>query len=279
MSDRQAQQIEQVRGLIKQYKGELVASLPSHLQEKGQGWMSSALAAARRDPNLMQAVMANPASFINALSEAAQLGLMPGTPEYYLTPRKVKGNWEVLGITGYQGDVELMYRAGAVSSVIVEAVHEGDTFEYVPGLHDRPIHHIDHFGDRGELKGAYAYAIMKDGATSKVVVANKVRIQRAIDASPTAHSDYSPWKKDPASMYLKTAAHDLAKWVPTSAEYRDHQPTAKELTASPTQEAAPAEPAPEPGVDQATGEVEDLGERDNEPAYPESWGTPDDPAA
>jgi recombination protein RecT len=266
-------QVEGTRNLISQYKGELTASLPSHLQGKSQGWFSAAMAAVRRDPNLLAAVAASPGTFINALSEAAQLGLTPGTPEYYLTPRKMKGGvWEVLGITGYQGDIELMYRAGAVSSVIVETVHENDTFEYVPGLHDRPIHHIDHFGDRGALRGSYAYAIMKDGAVSKVVVASQERIARAIAASPTAQSEYSPWKKDRTSMYLKTAAHDLAKWVPTSAEYRNADTGKVEAPAPrpalPAKAAAPSEPSPpappparpEPAVNRETGEMEDLGE-------------------
>lgn len=285
MSDRQTQALEQVRGLIVQYKPELIASLPSHLQEKGQGWMSSALAAVRRDPNLLTAVMESPGTFINALSTAAQLGLMPGTPEYYLTPRKVKGKWEVLGISGYQGDIELMYRAGAVSSVIVETVHEHDSFEYVPGRHDKPIHVVDWFEDRGKVRLAYAYGIMKDGAVSRVVVVNQKRIDRAKEASPTAHSTYSPWNNDEDSMWLKTAAHDLKKWVPTSAEYiREQIRAAKEVSAEPpapapaaTQPAAPA--TDEPKADKATGEIQDLGERDNEPAYPESWGGPDEEPA
>lgn len=288
MSERQAQQIEQVRGLIVQYKGELVASLPSHLKEKGQGWMSSALSAVRRDPNLLKAVMDNPGTFVNALSDAAQKGLMPGTPEYYLTPRPKKGGtMEVLGITGYQGYVELMYRAGAVASVIVETVHENDKFEYVLGKHDRPVHEVNWFEERGQVKLAYAYAIMASGgAVSRVVIVNQKRIDRAKEASPTARSTYSPWGKDEDAMWLKTAARDLAKWVPTSAEYiREKLRAEKEVegevvhkAAAPPPAAEPTGQEQEPAADPATGEIQDLGERENEPAYPESWGGPGDDA-
>lgn len=249
--------IEQARQTIGAYKGELVASLPSHLQEKGIGWMSSALAALRRDDYLLKAANQNPQSLISALSEAAQKGLMPGTAEYYLTPRFGK-NPGVVGITGFQGEVELMYRAGAVSSVIVENVYSNDKFEYVPGENDRPVHHIDWFSNnRGQLIGAYAYAIMKDGAVSKVVIVNQKRIDRAMEASSTADKSHSPWKSDPDAMWLKTAAHDLAKWVPTSAEYiREQVRAAKDVASEtpaqgqqqhqPQQHQPQAQPAPAP---------------------------------
>lgn len=246
-----------VQNTIKAYKGELVATLPSHLQDKGVGWLSSALAAIRRNDQLVQAAVSAPETLINALSEAAQKGLNPGTAEYYLTPRKNKGRNEILGITGYQGEVELMYRAGAVSSVIVETVHENDRFEYVPGRHDKPIHEIDWFKDRGGLKLAYAYAVMKDGATSKVVIVNEDRIRRAKSASQGADSKYSPWQNDTVAMWMKTAAHDLAKWVPTSAEYvREQLRAARDVAA---EEPRPAAPMPAPAPD--GGEV-----RNPEPA-------------
>lgn len=266
--------IEQARATIGAYKGELVASLPTHLQEKGVGWLSAALAALRRDDNLLRAANQNPGSLITALSDAAQKGLTPGTKEYYLTPRFGK-NAGVVGITGYQGEIELMYRAGAVSSVIVENVHSNDKFEYVPGRHDRPVHEIDWFGnDRGNLIGSYAYAIMKDGAVSKVVVINQDRINRAMEASSTADKSFSPWKSDPGAMWLKTAAHDLAKWVPTSAEYireqvravRDvaNEPVKPAPTPAPAPESAvsPRQHHPEPGpaANTVTGELVDEGE-------------------
>lgn len=267
--------IEQARATIGQYKGELVASLPTHLQEKGVGWLSSALAALRRDDNLLRAANQNPGSLITALSDAAQKGLMPGTKEYYLTPRFGK-NTGVVGITGYQGEIELMYRAGAVSSVIVENVFSNDKFEYVPGRHDKPIHEIDWFGgDRGQLIGAYAYAIMKDGATSKVVIVNKARIDRAKEASSTAGKSFSPWQSDEAAMWLKTAAHDLAKWVPTSAEYIREQVRAVRDVANepvkpapaPQQQAQQGQGVPSPRqhhpeqVNTVTGELVDEGEQ------------------
>lgn len=240
--------VRYVQNTIKAYKGELIATLPSHLQEKGVGWLSSALAAVRHNDSLLEAAAESPDTLIKALSEAAQKGLMPGTPEYYLTPRKNKGRAEVLGITGYQGEVELMYRAGAVSSVIVETVHANDKFDYVPGRDTKPIHEIDWMApERGELRLAYAYALMKDGAVSKVVIVNQDRIRRAKASSQGSDSKFSPWVNDPVAMWMKTAAHDLAKWVPTSAEYvREQLRAVRDVAAETAPGDTPTTPRPVP---------------------------------
>lgn len=111
-----------------------------------------------------------------------------------------------------------------MSSVIVEAVRAADSFQYRPGRDERPVHDIDwESDDRGALRLVYAYAVMKDGATSKVVVLNRHDIARAKASSQGTDSAYSPWKNHEEAMWLKTAAHRLAKWVPTSAEYMREQ--------------------------------------------------------
>lgn len=259
--------IREAQNTIRTYKGELLASLPSHLTDKGNGWLTCALAALRKNETLLRFANENPGSLIVALNEAAQLGLMPGTSEYWLTPKA----HAVLGVIGYEGEVELMYRAGAVSSVTVENVYSGDKFTWNPGTMDKPAHVVDWFsGDRGDVVGAYAYATMKDGATSKVVVVNQTRINRAMEASASASGGKGgPWTSDYAAMVLKTAAHDLAKWVPTSAEYRNqpaptHTPevTSATETAPKVETPQPQAPAPEKPqtVNTDTGEVQDMGE-------------------
>jgi len=230
------------RGLINQYSSDFATVLPSHI--KAATWVRVAQGALKKGKKqvvriegqnverfeLEIAASNNPAAFLSALLDAARQGLEPGTEQYYLTPRKVKGQLEILGIRGYQGEVELMYRAGAVASVIVDVVRERDVFIWTPGRVDpqgrwqgpqeRPYHEVDWFGaDRGGLKGVYAYGVMKDGATSKVVVLNRAQVEAAREVSPGSNSDYSPWSKWEEAMWLKTAAHQLRKWVPTSAEY------------------------------------------------------------
>jgi recombination protein RecT len=223
------------------HRRELLAVLPTHV--RSASWYAGAQAALRKDKDLFAAANGNPGSLMNALHHAARLGLEPGTEQFYLTWRRVKGAPQVQGIVGYQGEIELIYRAGAVSSVIVEVVRTNDKFDYVPGRDDRPVHEVDWFGARGDVIGAYAYAIMRDGATSKVVVIGEERIKRAIAASPTANSSHSPWKTDYAAMVLKTAAHDLQKWVPTSSEYaREQLRAVRDVQA----EHVPTDPTPVP---------------------------------
>ena len=124
--------------LVQQYQGDFAVVLPSHI--KADTWCRVAIGALRRDPKLEEAARNNPAAFLGALLDAARRGLEPGTEQYYLVPQKNKGRLEVRGNVGYQGVIELIYRAGAVSSVIVEAVRENDKFAYVPGKHERPIY-------------------------------------------------------------------------------------------------------------------------------------------
>lgn len=207
--------------LIKRYESDFATVLPSHI--KADTWVRLAQGALRRNPTLEEAARANPGSLLAVLLDAARLGLEPGTEQYYLVPYKDRGKLVVQGVPGYQGEIELMYRAGAVSSVVVEVVREGDKFTYVPGRDERPLHEVDWFGgNRGALIGVYAYAVMTDGATSKVVVLGKQEVYeaRGKSASYKFKPESSPWSTDEAAMWLKTGAHRLRKWVPTSAEYR-----------------------------------------------------------
>lgn len=217
------------QALIRQYSGDFSTVLPSHI--KPDTWVRLAQGALKRGKKVADgrtelevAAANNPAVFLGALLDAARLGLEPGTEQYYLTPRKVKGQLEILGIVGYQGEIELIYRAGAVSSVIAEVVYAADYFEYQPGRDEMPIHRPDwDADDRGRLRLVYAFARMRDGATSKVVVLNRKDIDRIKKSAQGVDSDYSPWNTSEAAMWLKSAVHQLAKWVPTSAEYRREQ--------------------------------------------------------
>lgn len=243
-----------VADTVRHYQDEFAQVLPSHFEPKV--FTRLAVSALKRNDELARRAQQNPASLMHALLEAASLGLKPGTEEYYLTPRGGKEPG-VLGITGYQGEIELIYRAGAVSSIKAEVVYSGDEFEFQPDW-DKPHHKVDWFAeDRGTVIGAYAYAIMKDGATSRVVVIGPREIARAKSASATADKSFSPWQTDYAAMVRKTAVHELAKWVPTSAEFRREQLRAVATVQAETQ----APPAAEPvvaGVDTATGEIVDA---------------------
>jgi recombination protein RecT len=258
--------------LIEQYSTSFASVLPSHV--KPETWVRLAQGALKKGkrinaPNpkapdhvnhtrfeLEVAAANNPGVFLASLLDAARLGLTPGSEEYYLTPRKVAGRLEILGIVGYQGYVELMYRAGAVGSVVVQVVRENDTYRYDRGIDECPVHQFPPFAreaTRGPLLGTYAYARMKDGALSQVVELNIDDIERIKKANPASGGEYSPWVKWEASMWMKSAARQLRKWVPTSAEYR------RELARTTVEAQRVTEthdlPAPPAEVDVLDGEV------------------------
>lgn len=212
--------------LVKQYSTTLTAMLPSHI--KGDAWLRVATRALRND-DLRKVAERNPQSLVTALMECARLGHEPASSEFYLVPMggAVEG-WE-----SYRGKIERIYRAGAVESVIAEVVYTNDTFSYTPGRDTKPVHEIDWDAeDRGDLRLVYAYAVMKGGAISKVVVMNKAAIMRHKAESKTSGRSDSLWNKWPEQAWLKTGVHQLEKWVPTSAEYIREQLRAVQDVAS-----------------------------------------------
>lgn len=251
--------------VMKRYSSDFAAVMPSHIS--APTWLrvaQASLKTGKRDNDgrfiLEVAAMNNQGVFLSALLNAARLGLEPGTEQFYLTPRKVKGRLEILGIVGYQGLVELMYRSGAVSSVIAEIVYTGDKFSYQPGRDEKPNHEIDwDASDRGALRLAYAYAIMADGATSKVVVMNKIDIAKVKTSSQGSDSEYSPWRTHPEAMWRKSTIRQLAKWVPTSSEFRKTQlRDVQQVNAERDSHSVTFDlPEPVDSVDPITGEVLD----------------------
>lgn len=178
-------------------------------------WVRTVQGVVRRSPSLATAAKKNPGSFMAAMLRCAHLGLEPGDT-FHLVPF---GN-EITGITDYKGHLELIARAGATKSVKALIVYEADSFVYNPAEMDRPSHEPPGwFSDRGAMVGAYAYAEMKDGGTSNVVIMDKAKIMRHRAKS----KNQKLWDEWPESAWLKTVVKELSKWVPTSPIDRSFQ--------------------------------------------------------
>lgn len=247
--------------MIQQYAGDFAAVLPSHI--KPEQWVRLTQGVFRRDANLAKILERNPGSVLAALLDAARLGLDVGDT-YHLIPFKD----EVVGVSDYTGLIELMYRAGAVGSVKAELVRELDEFDFDPSM-DKPQHKPDWFGNRGDIIGVYAYADMKDGSTSKVVVRSRAEIDRVKDTSRGSGHKDSPWQQWYDRMALKTVVRELAKFVPTSPEFIREALRAA-ASAQAAQQTADREPlafeVPTEGVDLDTGEIHDAEVVDETPA-------------
>jgi recombination protein RecT len=208
--------------MVKRYEPDFAQVLPSHVPAEMFVRLAQGLLA--RNPDLLEAANRNRNSFMAALLECARLGHEPGTDQFALVPFKTRdapGGVEVVGIEQYQGEIERMYRAGGVSAIKCEIVRVND--DYKPSSLGVPHHRYDPFApeaDRGDLYGVYAYAVMPNGAISQVVQMGEDEIMRHREVAKTKKIWDGPFK---ASMWKKTAIHELEKFVPTSAEYRREQ--------------------------------------------------------
>lgn len=237
--------------MIEQYRSDFTTVLPSHIN--APTWVRLAQGVLRRDKNLARLAQQNPGSLMQALLECARLGHEPGTESFYLIPM---GN-EIEGWEGYRGVIERMYRAGAVANVKAEVVRANDKFHYQPSM-TRPEHEVDWFSDRGDILGAYAYAEMTDGTTSKVIVINQQYLAKVRAMSRGSDKATSPWNKWEEAMTLKTAIHRLEPFVPTSSEYLKERLRAVAEVGAETPKILPA-PTPtqpvDPGATDDTDEV------------------------
>jgi recombination protein RecT len=244
----------------------LESILPEHVDVKA--FLGTAWAALLANDKLMANAIAKPDTLLIALFRCAAKGHQPGTEEYYLTPR----DGGVLGIEGYRGIVERMYRSGAVAKVVVREVCVKDYFRFVEGEDDKPVHDFaarrggstggDFFGQdgnpvRGDMVGVYAVAKLLSGDWSRPVLLSRSDVFAARAAGGWKPDDkYSPWNRLDAgpdhpefqgrSMWLKTAARRLEPWVPTSAEYRREQLRASASAAVASGNGMPVLAAPEP---------------------------------
>lgn len=204
---------DSINAFLDPYRADFTAVLPTHV--KAEQWIRLTTGVLRRNAQLAKIATSNPGSLLAAMLDAARLGLEIGDT-YHLVPF---GN-EVVGIADYTGLMELAYRAGEVASIKSEVVYANDAFHYEPGTMDRPDHRPDWFGDRGTMIGAYAYAVLKDGSTSQVIVRSKAEIEKVRQVSRGSTSKESPWMQWPDRQWRKTVLRELMKFIPTSAEYR-----------------------------------------------------------
>jgi recombination protein RecT len=225
--------IRQVGMIVKDAAREFERLLPEHIS--AATFMTSAGAALWKSQDLMDGAIQSPEAFLIALRESAMLGHVPGTDHYYLTPRKEKQRWSVLGIEGYQGIIERMYRSGGVLSVHAEIVRANDTFMPYSGPNGRPLHEyggkLGAFSkqeERGEIIGVYAYAMLPGGVPSEVIKLSMEDLMtiRAFAATPRI------WNAHPIPMFKKSALRRLEPFVPVSSGYRQSAANAQAFIAS-----------------------------------------------
>ena len=229
MSDTQLQ-ISEVAEKVVQFIGQQ----KGHFQELNQGCLNQ-LDFARecefakqhlmKNDYLLDTARLNPDSLHDAISNVAAIGisLNPALAYAYLVPRKVNKKQAVCLDISYRGLIKLATDTGNVKAMKAELVYTNDKFEY-HGFHKEPVFAANPFGDRGELIGVYAMALMIDGTvlveTMTIDEVNKIRDDSEAYKSAAKEGgwkrDNNVWVKFYTEMVKKTVIKRAHKTLPPS---------------------------------------------------------------
>src|SRR6266567_4554119 len=115
--DEATQKLSDVEKRITAATGWFKKVAPKHID--AEQFTGLCIGAIRKGDKLLQsAVIQSPESFMQAVSDCAQLGLLPGNT-YHFAPFWSSADkcYTIVGIVDYKGELDLIYRAGGVQSV------------------------------------------------------------------------------------------------------------------------------------------------------------------
>jgi recombination protein RecT len=199
-------------------RASIKAVLPRHLT--AERIIKVALAATMRTPKLLECTRA---SLIQAIMQAAELGLEPGSAlgHAYLVPfnRKTNAGWivECVMIPGYRGLIALARRSGEIVSIEVHPVYEKDAFKLQFGLNPILEHTPTLTDEPGNLIAVYGVAKLRDGGT-QIEVMTRAQILSIRSRSQTGRKNEGPWSTDFDEMARKTVVRRMFKYLPVSIE-------------------------------------------------------------
>lgn len=197
-------------------KNAITGALPLFMREDADAWIRGAILEVSKTPQLVQYAKNNFPAFAGTLTRVASLGLPLNRDMVYVLPFGSKQGMQANVIMGWRGELELIYRAGNVETVHHEEIFENDRYEWRDGA-PRLIAPAPE-GQRGKIKHAVAWAVLKSGKTSQYAVVSADRIAAAKKASRGSSSPSSPWVQHETAMWRKTAIHELANFVDSSVE-------------------------------------------------------------
>ena len=159
-------------------------------------------------------------SLVTSIIQAGKLGLEPGLlGQCYLVPY---GKVCTL-IVGYRGLIDLARRSGEIAKIEAHIVHEHDVFVLQRGTDERLLHEPPVWGERGDIVGAYALAVLVDGTRQwETMTADQINAIR--DSSQGYRYAEKSGKRDSAwhvhwgEMARKTVVRRLVKYLPMSVE-------------------------------------------------------------
>ncbi|UMB78836.1 recombinase RecT [Dickeya fangzhongdai] len=159
-------------------------------------------------------------SVINSLTACAKDGLIPDGREAALVVYKQRQpDGSKLPVAQYMPMIDgVMKRArqsGEVAVIATRVVYANDTFRVWLDDDGEHVIYEPSLAERGEMRGAFAYAKMKAGELQyewlNIDDINKVR-------AASRNSDRGPWVDWYESMARKSAAHRLCRRLPNNSE-------------------------------------------------------------
>lgn len=195
------------------------AQLPAIERQLGgtmnsEAFVRAVLSEITKSPQLMQA---DPKTLLGGVMLAAQLRLEIGSGlgEFYLTPRKERGQQICLPIIGYQGLIKLALRSEFVMNVQAFLVRRGDDFSYGANAERGMFYDWvpQDFEETRDWIGVVATAKMRAGGTTWVYLTRT----QVMDRRPSYWAS-TPWKTNEDEMVKKTAVRALAKYLPKSSD-------------------------------------------------------------
>lgn len=157
----------------------------------------------------------SPESIYLALIACAQLGLEPGgvKGEAYIVPYKGTATFQL----GYRGILTLAHRSPLIRKLSSNVVHDRDQFEIDIGTNSRIVHRPALDDDRGEVLGAYAYAVLPHDEIDVEWMSRADLEKIKASAQGTGRSD-SPWRLWEDQMFRKSPIRRLGKRLPLDAD-------------------------------------------------------------
>lgn len=264
MSGKGLEKWEEFQSELNDRHDDLANLLPANV--KVERFKSAAVAAAKHNPDLL---FADKRSLFNALTKAAQDGLLPDGREAHIAiySTKVQGKnggqdtW--VKMAQYNPMVYgIRKRAMELGGIIVDAqvVHKADTFKRVQGDAPQIIHEpADLDADRGPMVGVYAI-FKKDGVILHREVMNAKEVEdvraqsKAKDSLMWTKFATEGWRKSVIRRGIKTVpvSEDFERIVRRDDEHFDfsHDNGAAAIAGSQTQAALAPPPAPTDEEDQ-----------------------------
>ena len=158
-----------------------------------------------------QLLNCSPLSIFTAIREATTYGLELGPlGDASLTPY---GDEATLSVE-YRGYRKLAMRDGSVRAVAADVVYENDQFRIVSGSENPRIEHEPALGERGNVKGAYAWARLANGELlhiwmTEAELLKRRNVSRSYQNAVKYNRADSIWHLWPIEMMRKTVVKRL----------------------------------------------------------------------